>query len=134
MSDRPTPEQIISNLTMRGITGDDVLDQLDEAGYVIVHPDDVLDWIERLSENPLGTPIYTDYTPGEALDSFMERFAERETPLQRASREVTEQQDTAAEQEPDLPFRIAVRHDDETWSYTEGEPIDIAAADQEPTS
>jgi len=39
-----------------------------------------------------------------------------------------------AEQEPDLPFRIAVRHDDETWSYTEGEPIDIAAADQEPTS
>ena len=52
-----------------------MLNELADHGYVIVHPDDVLDWIERLSENPLGTPIYTDYTPGEALHSFMERFA-----------------------------------------------------------
>ena len=66
MTDRPTPEQIAPAGT---------IETLAHYGYVVVHPDDVLDWIERLSENPLGTPIYTDYTPGEALHSFMERFA-----------------------------------------------------------
>jgi hypothetical protein len=59
-----------------------MLDALAEHGYVIVHPDDVLDWIERLSENPLGTPIYSTLTPGEAAADFMERFAaaEEQTP------------------------------------------------------
>ena len=48
-------------------------------------------------------------------------------------REKRERHARAAEQEPDLPFRIAVLHPDETWSYTDGEPIDIAAAAEQET-
>ena len=47
MTDRPTPERVISTTLggyiteWHGPTADDVLDDLKAAGYLIVHPDDV---------------------------------------------------------------------------------------------
>lgn len=85
MTYRPSPEQIAEGLDLTFLAVGHkarlrLLDDLAEHDYVIVHPDDVLDWIERLSENPLGTPIYSTLTPGEAAADFMERFAEQEVP------------------------------------------------------
>jgi hypothetical protein len=42
MTDRPTPEQIADNAyTELRFARHDLLDQLTQVGYVIVHPDDI---------------------------------------------------------------------------------------------